>query len=116
MPVPQTAQQLREERREALGTDTVGHQPAELQQFYFGRTVARQSVTRALDELLVWRRVFEQRNRVLPRVARQLAYLVEDLALLGLAHMRIAWRQRPYQIVPTGSLHLTDLTFGRILI
>ena len=58
----------------------------------------------------------EQRDGVLPRVPRHLAHLVEDLTLLALAHICVARRQRPYQIVPTGSLHLTDLTFGRIVI
>jgi hypothetical protein len=43
-------------------------------------------------------------------------HLVEDLTLLALTHVCIARRQRAYQVVPTHSLHLTDLTVGRILI
>src|SRR5579864_8469760 len=69
----------------------------------------------ALDLWLIRWRVPEQRQRVLPRVARHLAYLVEDQAFLGLAHMPIPRRQRAYQVMPTGSLHLSDLTFGGFL-
>jgi hypothetical protein len=62
-------------------------------------------------------RVFQQRQRVLPRVASHLAHPVEDLAFLTLALVPIPRRQRAHQVMPTGSLHcLTDLTFGRILI
>jgi len=72
-------------------------------------------MTRARDERLVWRRVLEQRDSVLPRVAPHLAHLVKDLTFLPLPHVRIPRRQRAYQVVPTSSLHLTDLTFDRIL-
>jgi len=57
-----------------------------------------------------------ERDGVLPRVPRQLAHLVKQLALLELANVGVARRQRAHKIVPTGSLHLADLTFGRILI
>jgi len=71
----------------------------------------------ARDMRLVRWRVLEQRQRVLPRVARHLAHLVEDLTLLTLVHVPMPRRQRAHQIMSTGSLHcLTDLTFGRILI
>jgi len=53
---------------------------------------------------------------VLPRISRQLAHLVELLALPALASVRIPRRQRAYQVIPTRLLPLTDLTFGRILI
>ena len=52
---------------------------------------------------------------IVPRVLRHLAELVKDLALLTLPKVRIARRQRPEQVIPTGWLHLADLTFGRII-
>jgi hypothetical protein len=52
----------------------------------------------------------QQRDGVLSRVASQLAHLVQQLPLLEPANVRIPRRQRAHQIVPTGSLHLSDLS------
>jgi hypothetical protein len=114
--VPQAPQQLRQEWRKAFATDPIGHQPAQLQEIHLSRAVTRRSLPCAFDERCIRWRVPQQRDGVLARVPRQLAHLVEHLALLALANMRVPRRQRAYQIMPTGSLHLTDLTFGRILI
>jgi hypothetical protein len=112
----QPVQQFGQKRRETLGTDAVGHQPAQPQQFNFVRSVARRTLPCAFDAWLIRWWVREERQRVLPCVASHLTHLVEDLTLLGLAHVPVPRRQRPHQIMPTGSLHcLTDLAFGRIL-
>src|ERR1051326_8320247 len=70
-------------------------------------------MARARNRLVCWW-VLQERQRVLARVAGHLAQLVEDLTLLVLAHVPIPRRQRAHQVMPTGSLHLSDLTFGRI--
>jgi hypothetical protein len=116
VPVPQAAQQLRQEWRQAFAADPISHQPAQLQQIHLSRAVARRSLACAFDRRCIRRRVPQQGNRVLARIPRQPAHLVEHLALLALVNMRVPRRQRPHQVIPTGSLHLTDLTFGRILI
>src|SRR5207245_8272013 len=94
--------------------DAVGGRPAHAQQGDLSRPVAARAATDGARSILT-RRVTQEHQRVLAGVAGNRTELVQELALLASAGPRVAWRQSPRQVMPTGLLHaLIVISSGRI--